>query len=81
MCSKITDERAHMLLSLCCRAQGAPFVLNTSDFPATITDRRVPMDQNAAVPDEVLDRFAEGFEPRRDVIAGQLVSIACCAAL
>jgi hypothetical protein len=51
-------------------------VLNTSDFPATITDKSVALDQNAAVPDEVLDRFAEGFEPRRDVIAGQLVSVA-----
>lgn len=52
-------------------------MLNTVDFSSTIAsaDRRVPCSQDAAVPDEVLNRFCEGFEPRQDVLGGQLVSV------
>lgn len=58
-----------------CRSEGVAFVLNTVDFGATIAkkDRHVPQNQAAAVPEEVLNRFCESFEPRQDVLAGQLV--------
>jgi hypothetical protein len=34
----------------------------------------VPLDADAAVSPAVLSRFCEGFEPRPDIVAGQLVS-------
>lgn len=56
-----------------CRSQGLrAFELNTGGFAGV--DRHVPTEATAAVPDEVLERFAEGFEARSDVVAGQLVS-------
>lgn len=54
-----------------------PFVLNTSGFWDSAIKgkaRHVPRDQNAGIPEELLSRFCEGFEPRADVVAGQLVS-------
>lgn len=60
-----------------CRAQGVAFLLNTVDFDASIKDPRMPdtsAGKDAAVPEAVLSRLCEGFEPRPDVLAGQLVS-------
>lgn len=64
------------LLPTCCRDPIAGFILNTGDFSATMQaqDKHVPRDQHAAVRDEVLDRFSEGYEPRLDVVDGQQVS-------
>jgi hypothetical protein len=64
-----------LLCGPCGRSQGVAFVLNTVDFEATIaaSDRHVPRDQTAAVPNEVMRRFCEAFEPRPDVLEGRLV--------
>lgn len=53
-----------------------PFVLNTTDFDTVIStkDKEVPRAPDTAVPEEVLNRFCEGFEPRPDIVAGQLMS-------
>jgi len=56
-----------------CRSQAVAFEVNTGGFDADV-DRHVPTEATAAVPEAVMERFAEGFEARSDVVAGQLVS-------
>lgn len=75
----LDTQAAFCALPLMCRprAQGVAFLLNTVDFDASIKDRRMPdtsAGKDAAVPEAVLSRLCEGFEPRPDVLAGQLVS-------
>jgi hypothetical protein len=63
------------------RSEGVAFQLNTRDFTSAIEvgrvadQRAIPREVDANVPDEVLNRCCSAYEPRRDVQAGQLVSI------